>query len=81
VHILVGVAIFVALAGAAFAIWKFTDWMRELGAPYWLLAICDAVAYLLFAIDVICASFFATVEGMKFVRAVWKTWKLELKDG
>ncbi|MER8856579.1 MULTISPECIES: hypothetical protein [unclassified Mesorhizobium] len=79
-HIMVGVGIFLALACAAFVIWEFTEWMREHNAPYWLLVICDAVAYLLFVIDVICASFFALVEGMKFVRAVWKTWKRELQD-
>jgi hypothetical protein len=76
----VAALIFVAMAGGAVAIWEFTRWMRELGAPYWIWVICDAVAYSLFAIDVICAVFFCLVEGMKFIRSVWRDWKLELRN-
>ncbi|MBO0903331.1 hypothetical protein [Jiella sonneratiae] len=81
VHLLVGVVIFIALASAAFGIWEFTEWMRGFHAPAWLLFICDGVAYLLFATDVFCATFFILVESLKFVRAVWKAWKMELRDG
>ncbi len=71
IHIIVGVAMFVAFACAALGVWEFTNWMKGLGAPAWLLVICHAVAYLLFGIDVICATFFVLVEGVKFVREVW----------
>jgi hypothetical protein len=80
VHIVGGAALFLALAAAAFGLWEFTEWMRELGAPYWLLVICDLIAYLLCGVDVTCAAFFIAVEGFIFLRAVWKMLKQELDD-
>jgi len=70
IHILVASALFVLIAGAAVIIWRFTQWIKALGAPYEIWAGCDVVADLLFAVDVICASFFVVVEGWKLVRQI-----------
>jgi hypothetical protein len=80
VHILVGTIIFVVLAGAAFGLWALTEWIREQGAPWFIVVICNGMADVLFCIDIVCGTFFAAVEAMKFVRSVWMGWRKELKD-
>jgi hypothetical protein len=72
VHVVVGVIIFCLVAGAAFGVWKFTFWISSLGAPEWIAIICHAVAYLLFAIDVICICFFVLVQGGKLLKEIWE---------
>ena len=70
VHVLVASILFILIAGAAVIVWRFTLWIKALGAPYEIWAGCDLVADLLFAVDVICASFFVVVEGWKLVREI-----------
>jgi hypothetical protein len=36
------------------------------------VVICHAVAYLLFAIDVICICFFVLVQGGKLLKEIWE---------
>jgi hypothetical protein len=72
VHIAVGSAIFCLVAGAAFGVWKFTNYINYLGAPDWIVVICHAVAYLLAGIDVVCMCFFLLVQGGKLLKEIWE---------
>ena len=69
-HIVVGSLVFVVVAATAFGIWEFTQWIKGLGAPQTIWLPCEAIGYLIFWIDAICATFFYFVEGWKLLREI-----------
>jgi hypothetical protein len=73
IHILVGVALFGAMAGAATVLWYATDVMREHRVPALICWICELVSELLFFLDVVCLLFLMSVEVWKLMRDVWGT--------
>jgi hypothetical protein len=62
--------LFVGVALASLAVWKFTNWVKGLGAPPAIWIPSEAVGYLIFAVDVICAVLFIVVEGYKLARDI-----------
>jgi len=54
-HILVGSAVFVVVATTSFGVWKFTQWIKALGAPAEIWLPSEAIGNLIFGIDAICA--------------------------
>jgi hypothetical protein len=74
-HIVLGVCLFVLTAAPALGLWELTRFIEGLQAPWWLIQVFHALAILLLAVDVICASFFILVEALKFLREIWENRK------
>ena len=69
-HVIVAMVIFAAIMGAAWLLWELTEWLGRHDAPYILVVVGEVVAYLLFAVDVVCLGFFVIVEGIKLLKEI-----------
>jgi hypothetical protein len=70
IHIIVASFLFGVVTLAAFALWWFTQWIKELGAPDEITFVSYAVSELLFWIDVLCFGVFVVAEAYKLVREI-----------
>lgn len=71
-HILVGTALFAVIAGAAFLLGRFTQFLGSDGAPYLLMGVCNVVADILLVIDVVCFLCFILAEAFKLLREIYR---------
>lgn len=70
-HIVIGALLFAVVAGVATVLWYGTVLMREFHVPALICTVCEWVSELLFVLDVVCLTFFMSVEVWKLLRDVW----------
>jgi hypothetical protein len=70
IHILVASFLFGVVTFAAFALWRFTEWLKGLGSPHEIWFVSYAVSELVFWIDVLCFGVFVLAEVYKLVREI-----------
>jgi hypothetical protein len=70
-HIVVATFLFVALALAALGVWYFTQWLKDIGAPWEIWFTCTLISELLFGLDVLCLLVFVVAEVWKLLREIY----------
>lgn len=69
-HIVTGIILFGAVAGAAILLSYVAQWIATVGVPYEISLGCYLVTDLLFWLDVLCFVFFIGVEVWKLLREI-----------
>jgi hypothetical protein len=71
-HIVVASVLFAVLALAAFLLWRFTEWLKQLGAPEQIWYTCEFLSDLIFYLDVLCFLVFSGVEVWRLVSRMYE---------
>ncbi len=72
IHILIGVGLFCAVAGAAILLSNLSAWATEhLHVPATITLASEYLADLLFGLDAICLVFYVCVETWVLIREIW----------
>ena len=69
-QMIIGSTLFAIVAGAAYVLWLGTVWLEAQKVPYHLLFGAEAVAYLLFGLDVLCFVVYSLGETFKLLRDI-----------
>jgi hypothetical protein len=72
VQMIVAAVLFAVVAGVAFLLWAFTEWLKQKGVPDHIYVGSWVVAELLFWLDVLCFVLFAIAEAYKLLREIWR---------
>lgn len=70
IHILVASFLFGVVTLAAFGLWWFTMWLKNMGAPNEIWAVGYVVSELVFWIDVFCFGVFVLAEVYKLIKEI-----------
>jgi hypothetical protein len=71
VQMIVAAVLFAIVAGVAYLLWLFTQWLRQHGVPDHIYLGSLVVAELLFWLDVLCFVGFVVAEAYKLLRDIW----------
>jgi uncharacterized membrane protein (DUF2068 family) len=70
IHILVACFLFAAVTLAAYGLWRFTEWLKYIGAPAEIWFVSYAVSEIIFWLDVLCFGVFILAEVYKLIREI-----------
>jgi hypothetical protein len=70
IHILVASFLFGVVTLAAYALWRFTEWLKSTGAPDEIWFVSYAVSEIVFWLDVLCFGVFVLAEVYKLIREI-----------
>ena len=69
-HIVIATFLFGVVTLAAVGLWEFTEWLKEIGAPYEIWIVSHGVAELVFWLDALCFVLYVITEAWKLVREI-----------
>lgn len=70
IHILVASFLFGVVTLAAFGLWRFTMWLKGIGAPDEIWFVSYVVSELVFWVDVFCFGVFVIAEVYKLIKEI-----------
>ena len=71
IEMLVAAVLFIAVAGIAYVLWLFAEWLKKQGVPDYINLGVAGVTALLFALDVICFVCFTIAQSWKLLRDIY----------
>ena len=70
-QIFVGAVLFTAVALVAAGLWLLAQWLKNIGLPYHIWFVAEAITDLLFYLDVLCFIVFVVGEAIKLIREIY----------